>query len=523
MKHLFTLSLLAVAAMSAQAGNVLVGTKGYTVTIAEDGTEERTPNASSDAQYLYNAQGQQYLKVANGFTEYRYDEAGLLSAEVAYTNYNSAFQNMARYTYDEAGNVITKVVSTPNMTTTYTYGNYVNGQYTHYEVVYSTNPDNPTVFDVVAKFDDQNRLVRRYGQSAKTLEVMTYNGQGLLATLESEWKAEDYSDGLAVDPASSSYSRSEYTYNADGTLARVRSIRQGWDYASQSYALSVSDVDYVYADVDFSKVPANLRLEVQPVNMIAATWDAVEGAEAYIVTWNKSYGNETVTVATNSIVTPVLEDGLYYVNVQPVIAGEALAVSSTRTPIQVKDNTKLPATDFAFVSALHTVILHDGEWPWTEESYTVTVSWKEPETTGVVTGRKLSYGPSEWDQAALYDVELVDGVYTGKADLQSYACVDTNWDTMETSPKDVALSVVLVYTTGAADKSNEQVVKVAEVATEPGEEPGEDPVVGLQGVQSVRNIQAFNLNGQRVAGLKGVQIVRETLSDGSVRYGKVIR
>lgn len=505
------LSLLAVASLSAQAGNVLVANKGYDVTVDESGVETRTESRGSEVTYTYNADGQRYLKFRNGYTEYRYDEAGRVSIEIAYTNYGSQLNYMERNAYDAEGNLVTKTrTSGSGDVTTTTYSDFENGQYKHVEVLYSYS-DKPQAMDVVVAFDDQNRLIRRFGASANMLEVMTYNEAGQLSAVEQDYFNDGYSADLSLDPTSPSYSKKVYTYGEDGQVTCIRTIRSS----------SISDEDYIYADVDFSKAPKNLKAVAGANNTIELTWDAVEGAEAYNVIRNKDYGNDTIKVVTNSYVVPTLMDGTYYLQVSPIIGGKLLAVSSTRVPCKVKDTSKVPATDFQFLSAVHELIVHNESWgDWSEETYTVTVSWKEPAEG--VQGRKLSYGPSEWDRVDITDVTTTDGVSTGKAILQSYACVDTNWDTNETTPKNLSLSCILVFATGNADPSNVVTVKVAEVATEKEEDTPTAVDAAVSAVVVGR--QAYTVNGQRAAGFQsGISIVKETLSDGSVRVSKVIR
>lgn len=483
-----------------QAENVLVKTQAYTVN--EDGT--RTTGWNQPCNYFYNSDMQNTLTYGNGFTDYTYDEQGRVATKIEYTDYAGAFNRMTQYTYDADGNVTKKVETTQWGSNTYEYSNFENGEYKHYSVLYS-GTDTPTEYDVLVSFDEKGRLARRYGQSQGTIEIFTYDENGVLTQKESDYVADGNLDSQ-VDAANSySYAKYEYTYNTDGTLARIRTSRNSWNYATSAMGQTVSEEDYTYEDLKGEWAAKNFTAEAGEANTVKLSWDAVSGADSYKVIYPVSYKNDTLTTSDTKLTTESLVDGTYSFVVVPVVSGAVKNVVPARQTVVVKDNTKVAATDFDFVEALHDTItiVYSPDYSYDQEVYTVTVCWKEA-NPDLVTDHVLSYGPNSYDTCHVYDITVDEnGLYTGKANLQSYTCVDTDWTTYETTPKDVTLGIYLIYKTGLADLSNTKVVRVAEVAKE------KDPVA-LDAVRVNSAVHSiYNLNGQRQQNLKtpGLYIV----------------
>jgi len=484
MKKIYlSLALIAAATLSLQAENVLVGVQSYTVVTAEDGTETLNKGYITIEHY-YNAQLQNHVSFSNGFITKKYDEQGRLTTETTYNNYGGAFQKQVRNEYDEAGNLVKATSEMTTYTSVVEYSNFQNGVATHTK---TTQNDVVKEEDILMTFTEAGLLARSV--SNNTVTAYTYNEAGQTTLVESEWIADATLESV-FDPTSSDYSKKVYTYNEDGTLKAIRTIN----------TYSTIEEQYTYADVKGEWAPQNVAATAAAGNIVTVTWDAVEGAEGYVVTYPKTdNGIFADTVKTNELVTASLIDGNYYFLVRPIIGGEVKAAASNRKYLEVKDNTKVAATDFAFVSTSYEET--PNSWGGTDQNYVSVFTWKEADPS-LVTGRKLSYGEASYQQVDLYDVEVAaDGTCTGKANLSIWNALDPDENWNYTIAKELTLAVILQYATGAADKSNAVVVNI--------KEESEKPTVAIAEIREAAEAAAYTLDGQLCKGTltKGFYVV----------------
>ena len=296
----------------------------------------------------------------------------------------------------------------------------------------------------------------------------TYNADGTVATENQNYLN---ADGT---PMESNWYKIVYYYNADGTIDHYR------QQSNSRYGDVTYDYVYTYATYDAAYVVKNVKAVAGANNMVSLSWDAVDGATSY----NVIYDQQVISVEGTEYVTETLLDGSHDFYVQAVVGGEGKNIS-TAAAAAVKDTGKLPAQNFTILS------VEEGETEWGSVAYNVTIQFNLPETSSTITGYKLCYGDGNWDNVSFGDPTVEDGKVTATVQLGQYSVSDYDSETYEYVPRsEVALSVVITYATGDAERSNTKSWNFADNV--PLEEPEPSPYdIDGDGVLTVSDITAL--------------------------------
>ncbi len=430
------LSLCALAAMTASAQTKqLVRIDSYSVTIDETGAETITFSNSGNINYYdkTNALVMDQNNYSRNF--YSYNADGTVAAEESWgwsTNTGWALSSKSDYVYNEAGMPIK-------------YGNFESGNYT--EIGYDEKGGTISMVNYYGgaasysvtynnQYNEQGLLtisdqIMADGVTINQRTINTYNADGSLAKSETGYYV---GEGEALN----SPTINTYTYNTDGSIQKVRTV------SSSRWGDFTTDNVYVYADFAAAYAPQNVKAAAGANNTVTVTWDAVEGASAYIVIYDQS----TEQVTATSFTTGSLLDGEHQFFVQAVIGEEGRNIGDMAVA-SVKDTGKLPAEGFKVIG------VEVGEDQWGSVAYNTTVQFTIPEGHSEITGYKLFYSDaSSYSYVTLADVTIEGNTATATAALSTYNVGTYNYDTYEYDLGIVPLFAVITYASGDADASN---------------------------------------------------------------------
>ncbi len=401
---------------------------------------------SSRSVFEYNDKGQAVKKTTLSWvpadraykelnTEtYEYSADGNVARMEQYRNVGTAYQSHYVWTYSDYENGVAKSAHMEDIRATVTY------QYD---------------YKTMLEYDASNRLLK------KTTEEYDY----------------DYpDDGFYA------YESYEYTYQDNGDINTETQKTYNYDYEKVRKSVVYS---YTYSDLDASFAPSGLKAQING-SSIALSWDAVAGAEQYVVT----YDQEHTIVSGTSFTASDIALGEHLFTVQSIMNGEeknaADPVSAT-----IADPGKLPAENLAASECKKVE-------ETTEEGADVTffvipLSWTIPAGHSDIKGIRVYYGNEyvsvESKTATSYDLKLYE-----------WQVRNTDAEGVYTDGKSIDIAVVLVYGSGEAEKSN--IVSVNPYNEVNGIENGiAAPVIAAP------SSALFNLSGQRIdASAKGIVI-----------------
>ena len=484
------------------------GSWGYTPVKLDE------PTLYDNYYYYYNSLNQMSVEVNYSQYRYTYNEDGTKASREQWVNSGGVFyrSSVEAYDYDEEGNIILATTTSYNAagdvtnTSPVEYSGYINGYYTvmktpyyeaHYD--YTFNDDNqPT------------QMLQMGGADFTTIQQGTFYTyeNGLLVTEVQAYYDASAEEGHEWDNVTST---TNYNYNADGTINNRFVISDSRGQHSEV------EWRYTYSTLDPSLIPQNVTADgTIGNNEVYVTWDAVAGAEKYIVMYDNSIAE--VEGKTEYII-PTLTDGTHQVAVLAVVGGERKNLSDF-VEVSVKDEGNLPMEDFQVLAAEKVDVESYG---YVNQYYNLTLSWTVPEGASKITNYKVYVDKGDtWYPSATYTQGMAE------ADMKdSYNDVNTwitdrqnfYWTTFEDSEYDpdtwqnVSLGkgpdckiwICAIYVTGESQPSNVVEVNVYNLAN-----GIEEKTTGIAGSSQFTNnepIEYFNLNGQQVSNTHGQQVV----------------
>lgn len=413
--------------------------------------------------YYYNSDNQLFAETFGTTSrQFFYNENGkctkMIQSGWKQSEGNYADTQIERYEYDADGNLSKKTVDkTVNNTFgavwTYEYSDYVNGVATYYDEY--KNGTLYYMYKQVPVFDTNNNLT----------ECTVYYADPDKYTNPTH---------ATVEYGSKDYTYTK-TYDENGVLTAENDGKTSYQY--------------VYADVNPSYVPANLRADNNN-GKVTLTWDAVEGAESYIVI----YDLERMTVDATNFTTTV-GIGKRPMGVQPVING--VERNAAMTVVTVSDPGMKPITDLAVGEITKTVEETESEELTTRTFYNIPLSWSIPE------------GCSEIVKFNVYYYSMTYGnTYYAVTEPKATSCV-LRIDPFEVAEQneegelkkgvETPIYITVFYKSGESEKSNTVIVN-------PFKDLG-DEAAGIDNITADETSDAmYNLAGQRVNNAKGIVI-----------------
>lgn len=250
-------------------------------------------------------------------------------------------------------------------------------------------------------------------------------------------------------------------------------------------------MQYVWADLSSELVPSNLTLKNNN-GEISLTWNAVNGAESYFVTYDQTRV-EVKNGATSFSAT--LGTGNHCVAVQAVIDGKAR--NSAFTEVEVSDPGKLPVENLTAGKCFLSVEETESTEAPTREFYNIPLTWTIPQGHSEIKSFRVYYDSRTFGPAFYQIVESSNATgYTLKVDPYELRNIDEggNLTTGITTP----IYVTVMYGTGESEKSNVITVN-----------PYNDVVSGIDEVymnDNVKDRNIYNVAGQRIDNMKGLVI-----------------
>ena len=530
-------ALLAVTAASAQAQQtVLVDVTGWSwlqssYEQGEDGSwgyvykRLDEPTLHDYNRYYYNAGGAQVME-RTSYAQYRYayNADGTVATREQWSTSGGVFCATTRvsYEYDSEGNQTKQTTQSLDNegNVTYTsgtyYDGYENGEYTVMRSFSVTDGEEVIGYEshYQLTFNDSKQLVARIQMlpnaetgeytNPNTFEYNVYENGQLVKTTSGYYDVTAEA-GHEYDQADLTIT---YVYNTDGTVKSRTEINSG-RYQSEI------EWRYTYATVDPAFVVQNVQAEAIDNNEVYVKWDAVSGAEKYIVMYDN---NEAEVEGKTEFITPLLSDGEHQIAVQAVVGGEPKNLSDF-VKVSVKDEGNLPMENFKVTAAEKVDVESYG---YVSQYYNLTLSWDVPEGASAITDYKVyvdKQNGETWYPSASYiqargEDELLDNynsVNTWVTDRQNFYWTtfeDTYYDpdtyetvSLGTGPT-CKIWICAVYATGESQPSNAVEVNVYDLAN------GGDGT----GVQNITvngkpaQVEVYNLKGQRVQNANGRQL-----------------
>lgn len=290
MKQLMVLLMGMLMCIGAQANDRKV-TKVTTLPASSDDTE-------SYDYYLYDAQGKlMWVQGISTRDVYTYNEKGLatMKTTLSWVPSDKAYKvvNTEAYTYDAEGK-LTDMEQTKNVGTSnerkYVYNDY------KYE---GEEPISWHMEDV--------RATTIYKYDYKV--ILEKDAAGRITSKQIEEYDYDYpEDGFCA------YEGYTYTYKENGDIDTEVYKIYNYDYEK---VRKTENRTYTYSNLSASYVPTGLEAKVDSKSIVL-TWNAVEGATAYAVT----YDLEHVTVEGTTLTIKDIALGEHEFSVQAIIGGE---------------------------------------------------------------------------------------------------------------------------------------------------------------------------------------------------------
>lgn len=421
MKNLFRIGLTLIMVFCAVATNAQ-----HKIIKALDSNE-------TEHHYFYNDKAQLVWELFGlNIRIYSYNDAGQNTSMTQYAwvyaenTYKATKEEV--YTYDAEGNLTEKSVDNTlanpyGAKMSYKYYDYVNGVATYYDEY--KNGNLYYMYKQLPEFDSSNRLVKclvMYADPDKypnpTHETVDYSSRDREITK---------------------------SYDEDGNLISENDGKVTYNYT--------------YTDLKAEYAPANFKSQVVG-NRTELSWDAVPGAEKYILTYEQKV--EEVMGTSKSV---VVGDGERWFAVQAVIDGEvrnAAFTSSTMT-----DPGKLPVTDLAVGEMTRTEEAIESANADTRVFYNIPLTWTLPEGHSEIVKINVYYDSKTFGKDVV--VPVAEKIQKGKDDEEIVILPNATSYTLKIDPYEVTewdedgkpvkgietpVSVRIVYVSGESERSN---------------------------------------------------------------------
>ena len=466
MKRMFTLAVLTLALM--QGGTMMAQqskllkvenywfSKWNPETMQNETTDTPVP-FGNDVNYYYDTDGRlsmQYeIYPVTGTTGtlsiYAYNELGQVSSVKKYSGSNTA--QATEYFYDEQGRLVKEQQNNNGFYSGYVYDefdehdNYAvrkmldsdgvgTGSETHYQYTYDADGQLTEKVTLLPNWNDPTVF------TPQERTLYTY-ADGLLSTESME----NY-QGDSFSP----YWTKTYTYNDEGLVKEIK--------LQYSYGGEPSYWGYTYGIPDVAKKVTGIVLESQAGNVIHATWQAVEGATAYLVIIDGACATVEGTEYTSSGVL----DGEHFVVVLALIDGVSQNVADIST-VEVKDQGNLAMENLTIDKVELDVTVYD--WGYTSFNYHVYFSWNVPEGASPITQYTLycDNGSSWVQQSGIYQFnnpgvdfnQMTTNVVSFMRTTFQNNHTDENWQTIyDEGGPDCKFWLTATYESGESPISN---------------------------------------------------------------------
>lgn len=364
--------------------------------------------------YYYDAQNRLvWMEFGTTRREYNYNEAGQLTElkQYAWVDGRSEFSLLQTETYEYGndGNVARKVVVKSSGTDTFDYSDYENG---------------------VARKTVYNDRDKYFYDWRTTIE---YNADQTIAATRTEELDRDF-------PEDGYYKLEDYEYTyADGYRDSETKIAYKYDGSIRSTLTT----RFTYADVDAKFAPANLKASGQ--STVTLTWDAVEGATGYVVTYDMQRH-----VVEGCSFTTTLGTGTHTLSVRAEVDG-ALHNASFVT-VESSDAGKLPVASFCIGDVYETVEETESEEAPTRTFINIPLSWTLTEGHSEVVKYNIYYDSKTYGKAVR--VSVTDPAATSfLLKVDPFEVADWDEEGKLTTGLDVPIFMTVVYTTGESENS----------------------------------------------------------------------
>ena len=452
-KILLLTSVFAMMTLMCSAQTVKMGEKCYWFWAWNSETYTYEPSAEpvkydDDVTCFYNEKGQKTVEIKGSAKIcYYYNEDGTLarSERWSVSQANGAYiTSYTDYTYADGKLAKDCTVSSGFYVTGNIYSNY--DEQGNYNVKQSFSNDESNIeseYHYEYTYADDKSLTQKVELSQDWADKSVYNISAKYDYVYKEGKliSEAYSNYDTWSAAYTLNKTTTYSYDADGNC-----IQKADENASSG---QIVYTDYVFGNIDTTKQVTGVEAIAMPnsVNQIYVKWNAVEGAEKYVV----MYDNSIFEVTACEYLTPSLYDGTHYLAVSAVVNGIYQPISDFASA-SVKDETIQPCTNFR----IEGTELEIDQWG---NIYHINFAWDAPVTPATVT-RYIIYidkGDPTWIPSTNVDPDQTTGELANSKIVDcyksSYMNYDENWNDAGNGP-DCKIWVVAVYATGTSEKSN---------------------------------------------------------------------
>lgn len=408
-------------------------------------------------------------------TDYFYNADGLLIWEQSGTT-------RREYTYDENGN--------PKSMTQYGWVEYDKAYKVTQSETYVYNADNLLIEkrvvknpgssyedDKIYKYSEFNKGIATYYDEYNNSrggawwymykQVPEFDEKGQLTSLVIYYDDPDTYSSHEAAAFKNKDAEESYIYDENGNMTRK--------------VTKAKTTDYTYTDLAAKYAPANLTVVAEDGD-VTLSWDAVVGAEKYIVTYDQTSKEVTGTTETVTVGT-----GDRNFAVQAVIDG--VARNASFVTVTIVDKGKLPVTDLTVGTMTKTTEETESVEAPTRDFFNIPLTWTLPEGHSDVVKFNIYYDSQRYGKTYVSETNPDATGYTLKIDIDEMALKDENGVPCTGVLTDIYVTVV--YVTGESDKSN--IVKV-----NPFKDLGLETGVKNLSVEATKNIVRKYMNSGKV-------------------------
>lgn len=458
-KFLLPLLLLAVS-LTANAG-ITNETESHKIIMTITPIKDKTTGevTRDTCHYYYDANDRLVMRQRQSMRYiYKYDEDGRLVERHNYSwveaNKDYTYMGYETYEYNAEGNISQLCKFLPKYgTDTYDRDVFVYNKYDG---------------DIAVEYDEYFNDVKWYNYKA----TLTKNSNGNVTKIVTKQNDVDTRETW------NTYKTEEISYQTNGDI-KV--------YKTTPYRKDTEEETYYYGDMDgFHYAPKNFVGET--VNgKVSLSWDAVEGANSYVVTYNQTYKETKKT--SIELVVPTGNREFW---VQPVFSRVRRNVSES-VCLNITDDTKYAITDLAVGKCFLTNETADDGMK--REFCNIPLTWTVPEGHAAIKSFKIFYDSTAYGKDVFVTLSESDAT---SFVLRIAPFEVSLWDSNGNPYKNIETPIYIIveYETGSSGKSN--VITVNPL----------DEIAGIEPITADNQSSAtYNLAGQRVnADAKGIVV-----------------